>query len=428
MGASGDEFVEKFSNAHDNNDSKVPRKGTGSSYGAYFNIVCVVAGTGTLGLPYAMSLGGHITLVLFVIAACLAVYTSKLLIECLYCKPGIRLEEYPDIGEAAFGKFGRYFVKIFHYIISLSSTCIYILLTGLNLHSFLVNYYGDELISLKLWILISGVIIIIPTACLKTLKEIAILAAFGAVATLVVVLCVVILGAMQYYDPNYVRPDLQVVNWSGLPIALATIAFSYGGNVVYPHVEATMRNPKAWNKVMGLAILSITCMYIVVAVSGYVFYGENVKSPVLDSLQKGPGALVASILITIHVILASPIYLCSFCLEQERWLKIDTEFMSPKKEFVYRVLLRSFFGIILTVIAMYVPYFNDLMALIGAVSNCLIIFLIPVICHFKLFGFKKRPFYDYILAPLCIIVGALGLVLGSIDAVSNLIKAFQGNK
>lgn len=59
---------------------------TGSSFGAYFNVVCVVAGTGTLGLPYAINTGGWITILLFFIAAILAMYTGKLLVECLYYK------------------------------------------------------------------------------------------------------------------------------------------------------------------------------------------------------------------------------------------------------------------------------------------------------------------------------------------------------
>ncbi|KAJ9082959.1 hypothetical protein DSO57_1039500 [Entomophthora muscae] len=72
-------------------------------------IVCVVAGTGTLGLPFALNQGGW------------------LLIECLYCREGERLEEFSDVGRAAFGTFGYYFVKVFQYSITLSAPCIYIL-------------------------------------------------------------------------------------------------------------------------------------------------------------------------------------------------------------------------------------------------------------------------------------------------------------
>lgn len=44
------------------------RTGTGSSFLAYFNVVCVIAGTGTLGLPAALKLGGWIGLVILFLA------------------------------------------------------------------------------------------------------------------------------------------------------------------------------------------------------------------------------------------------------------------------------------------------------------------------------------------------------------------------
>lgn len=42
-----------FSHGVDNSEG-------GSSFLAYFNVVCVVAGTGALGLPYALKQGGWI--------------------------------------------------------------------------------------------------------------------------------------------------------------------------------------------------------------------------------------------------------------------------------------------------------------------------------------------------------------------------------
>ncbi|KAJ9071205.1 hypothetical protein DSO57_1039321 [Entomophthora muscae] len=122
---------------------------TGSSFGTFVNIVCAMAGTGILGLPYALKQGGWLAVTLFFLGAAMAIYTSRMLIECLYYKPGSRLKEFPDIGEAAFGKFGRYFVKVFHYSASLSLACIYILLAGLNINRIILDYVGQEIISQK---------------------------------------------------------------------------------------------------------------------------------------------------------------------------------------------------------------------------------------------------------------------------------------
>ncbi|KAG1223067.1 hypothetical protein G6F68_020449 [Rhizopus microsporus] len=62
----------------------VNRQHAGSSFLAYFNVVCVVAGTGTLGLPYALRLGGWIGILIIFLAWSMSIYTGIILIRCLY--------------------------------------------------------------------------------------------------------------------------------------------------------------------------------------------------------------------------------------------------------------------------------------------------------------------------------------------------------
>ncbi|KAJ9054116.1 hypothetical protein DSO57_1017929 [Entomophthora muscae] len=392
-----------------------------SSLSAYFHIVCVVAGTGTLGLPYAMAQGGWISVVFFFVAAAMSTYTAKLLIECLYYKPGERLVEFPDIGEAAFGLPGRYFTKVFHSSVSLSCGCIYILLTGKNTSTVLDDFSINPM-NKTLWILLAGVVITLAFTLLKTMKEVAFLSAFGTIATLVCVVIVVVVGGMEY-PQNGLPVNRVFFNLADFPMAVATIAFSYGGNVVYPHVEATMRNPKAWNKTVLLAVLSITAMYVSIACAGYFYYGAGTKSPIMDSLpRKDVLTYIAYVFITLHVAFAAPVYLCSFCLEQERWLKIDRAFMSAPQEFAYRFALRGSLGAILTLIAMYVPYFSSLCGIFGAVSNCIVVFLVPVSCHYKLFGYQKRAIWEHIICVLIIGAGLFGLGFGGHSAFKELLE------
>ncbi|KAJ9054118.1 hypothetical protein DSO57_1017931 [Entomophthora muscae] len=393
-----------------------------SSLSAYFHIVCAVAGTGTLGLPYAMAQGGWISVVFFFVAAAMSTYTAKLLIECLYYKPGERLVEFPDIGEAAFGLPGRYFTKVFHSSVSLSCGCIYILLTGRNTSTVLDDFSINPM-NKTLWILLAGVVITLVFSLLKTMKEVAFLSAFGTIATLVCVIIVVILGGTKFSEIGATSPT-ELFNMSDFPMAVATIAFSYGGNVVYPHVEATMRNPKAWNKTVICAMASITVMYVSIACSGYLYYGIGTKSPIMDSLpRKDVLTYIAYVFITLHVAFAAPVYLCSFCLEQERWLKIDRAFMSAPQEFAYRFALRGSLGAILTLIAMYVPYFSSLCGIFGAVSNCIVVFLVPVTCHYKLCDTSKRPYWHHGACFLIVAAGLFGLGFGGHSAVLDLLKS-----
>lgn len=78
--------------------------GNGSFGTAYFNVVCVVAGTGTLGLPKAFAMGGWLGILILFLAWGMSVYSGILLIECLYCKSGERLHDFKQVGKAAFGK------------------------------------------------------------------------------------------------------------------------------------------------------------------------------------------------------------------------------------------------------------------------------------------------------------------------------------
>lgn len=48
---------------------------------------CVIAGTGTLGMPYAVAQSGWIGSVIIVLALLMSAYTGLVLIESLYLDP-----------------------------------------------------------------------------------------------------------------------------------------------------------------------------------------------------------------------------------------------------------------------------------------------------------------------------------------------------
>ena len=74
----------------------------------------------------------------------------------------------------------------------------------------------------------------IPSLSQKTLHEVTLTSAIGAICTMIAVFVVVIQAPMDYHR----HPERTVVHdsviWTGFPTALATIAFSFGGNNTYP--------------------------------------------------------------------------------------------------------------------------------------------------------------------------------------------------
>ncbi|CAG8717407.1 208_t:CDS:2, partial [Racocetra persica] len=292
---------------------------SGSSWAAYVNVTCVVAGTGILGLPYSIKQSGW-------------------------------------IGYHAFGNFGKYFlVGVFNNAILLGVPILFFILAGQSLDN-IVEQIWDIKLGVRVWTQISAVFVALPFIFTKTLKEVVVLSA-----------------------PN--PPSHNILVISELPVALASISFSFGGNSVFPHIEENMKNRHNWNKVVALALATCAIMYALVAFAGYYVYGDNTMSPIFLNLPKGksvsqiclensqnkiltevnivgPVLTIASLFMTMHVLMTAPILLTSFACDAEKHLKVTREYLSPFAEFTLRALFRTCLIIICTVIAVLVPFFG----------------------------------------------------------------------
>ncbi|KAG2188699.1 hypothetical protein INT44_003838 [Umbelopsis vinacea] len=396
------------------------RHGSGSSFLAYFNVVCVIAGTGTLGLPAALKMGGWIGILILFLSWTASIYTGCILIKCLYAFQGRRMESYKEIATTAFGRVGGWIIFFFNAWILLGAPILYVLLAGQNLHSLLIN--TSAALTDVQWKIIVACIILIPFVVVKNMKEVAIMSAVGALAT---VICVFIVMIVSLEDkPNYPNVEHDVVIWNQFPIALSTISFSFGGNVVYPHVEASMAKPRQWKWVVTAGLSTCAALYFMTAVPGYYVYGVETLSPIYENLPEGAAKMTAMIVITIHVILAAPILITSFALDMEYMLGITVEQRGKTLEFVFRSINRLIILAFVTVVACVVPYFSDIMSLVGSFSNCMCTFAFPVLCYLKLTGIRNKPFYELAWCVLCVLLGLVGLIFGTIDSVKALIADF----
>ncbi|KAI8089843.1 transmembrane amino acid transporter protein-domain-containing protein [Halteromyces radiatus] len=394
-----------------------------SSFMAYWNVVCVVAGTGTLGLPYALRQGGWFGLFILFLSWSMSIYTGIILVKCLYAKPGHRMSTFKEISTTCFGKVGGWVTFFFLAWILLGAPTLYMVLAGQNLsqlcHGTVAELNGTY------WTIIMCVVIGIPFVLVKSMKEVAWMSAFGSVATVVVVLIVLIMACMDEKAQMAKGVVHDGVIWPQFPAALATISFSFGGNVIYPHVEASMARPKQWPWVIGAGLSTCAFLYILCAVPGYYIYGRDTTSPIYNNLPAGVGQTIAIVLITLHVLMAAPLLTTSLSLDLEDMFNITVERFGKWKEFFIRACLRIAIIVIVAIIACFVPYFSLLMGLIGSFSNCVLIFVFPVLYYFKLTGFRNKPIYEIAWCFLTIVLGIVGLIFGTRDAILGLIDATQ---
>ncbi|KAJ1914276.1 hypothetical protein H4219_004860 [Mycoemilia scoparia] len=413
-GASGS-YLEASTTSDDNDfdpEHNLPRNAGFMS--AFSNVICIIIGTGCLQIPYAFAKTGWIGVIIIVISAFIGMYTGNLTIKCLYYKPGHRLHSFPDIGQAAFGRIGRYFTLFFNYLYSLGTTCLYLILAGQFINQLLVTLNVD--LGKRIWIVICGVVVWIPVVIVKNMSEVAILALFGFLASVVVIIFSVI-QSFRFPDINaHHDPAIGV----GIPVALSSIVFSFAGTIVYPHVEASMKKPKQWPYVVISAMVVCCSLYVLIGVVGYWAYGTTVKSPILDTIPSGPLTTIAIILITLHVLLAAPIMLMSYFLETERMLNLKKRW----KWSIYRTVV----VIALTGISCAIPYFSDFLSLIGALATTTMFCIVPIIGYLRLYGWRRVSWYEMLWMAIVLAIGLVGCVWGSIDAIKALVNDVQNDK
>ncbi|KAJ1644323.1 hypothetical protein J3B02_001432 [Coemansia erecta] len=385
----------------------------------FFHIVCITAGTGILQLPYALKEGGWIGAFYILLAAAISAYSGNILIECLYYMPGVRLKSYSEVVEAAFGLHGRRVVRLLKDFNLLGVVGIYMVLAGINIDSLVAGTVLDRL-GVQFWIGASALLIWIVIVLAHRVHDVFVLSIFGTLTTVATVAIIVWLGIsdMDYRDA---RPPTKFVDLKLAPISLASICFSFGGNLNWPDLEASMRAPKQWSKTLNLATVFIAFIYLCIAVVGYGVYGDLVKSPILLSLPPGIAVVVANAMLTAHVLLASPILLTAVFIEAEHDLDFNSAALEPKAQWLYRVAFRSALMLLLSFFAVFVSDFSKVVPILGAVAASLVVFVIPVACYMRLF--KSRGEFssaEYGWCGFIIAVGLMCLAIGTSQALANL--------
>ncbi|KAJ1962658.1 hypothetical protein GGI12_002517 [Dipsacomyces acuminosporus] len=425
--------------ASDDSGSDDNIKRTSSSFGAFFNMVGMVLGSGSLQLPYVLYKGGWFGLIVMAICGAISVFSAIITIRCLHARPGKRILGFVDIGYESFGRPGKYVAYFFHILYCLGSTCLYIILAGSTIHTLLLPTNVN--LSEKFWMFICTFVMWIPYIILKQMAETAVISMFGFFSSVVVVIIAVAIAFSKPYlqhgpipddNPHAVLAGTTIthvfVHWGGIPTALATFSFAFAGNAIYPYIERSMRTPRHWPYVALCAMTIITAFYMLCGAAGYHAYGQYTVSPMLDNLPRGATSVAAQILIVIHVIIAVPVLMTSLAMEVEKSLNITPQHMTPMKERVSRTILRTVMLAALMGVSMAIPYFSQVMTLVGALSTGCVFLIEPILFYWKLYGFKKIPWYEHIIGVVMLALGILAMVLGTKDGAIALRDAIHKNK
>nr|KYP34644.1 Vacuolar amino acid transporter 1 [Cajanus cajan] len=376
------------------------------------NILC---GIGLLTIPYAIKKGGWLSLIILIMFAIMCCYTGMLLVRCLENYP--ELKTYPDIGQAAFGIAGRLGIAIMLYVELFASCVEYIILVSDNLSSLFPNThmtfggtdFNDEQI-----FAITAAILVLPTVWLRNLSLLSYISVGGIFATILVALCLFWVGTIDQVVGF--KPGEKVLDMENISVSIGLYSFCFAGHAVFPNIYSSMKEPSKFPIVLYICFAFCLVMYMSVGIMGYLTFGDLVASQFTLNMPK---ELYASDIATWTTVV-TPVAKYALTLLPIA-LSIEELTTSPRLRcHAMSVLIRTILVILSLLVALYIPYFGSLMALIGSLLSILVAIIYPCACYLKLHSGRISNL-EITNCVLIIVLGLISACVGTQSAISKIL-------
>lgn len=440
-------------------------KRTGTVWTASAHIINAVIGTGVLSLPWAMSqMGWGLGISCIFIFAGVTLYTSNLLADC-YRSPdpvtGKRNTTYMEAVKTHLGGKQHVFCGLVQYGNLAGFTIGFIITTSTSIVTILKNncfrkngFEAPCRFSNNPYMIGIGIIEIILSQIpnfhkLSVLSIIAASMAFGYASIGVgLSLTTVIQGNVKstsFSGSNKGRSSADIA-WNIL-VAIGDIALASAYTQIAVDIQDSLKSSPPENKVMKRAnmigIFTMTIFFLLNACAGYAAFGSNTPGNILMSsgFHKPFWLLeLANVFIIVHLlgafqVIVQPLFRIVEMLAAQKWP--DSSFITreiPKKIGqikytinLFRLVWRTTFVVVVTVLAMAMPFFNDMIALLGALGFWPSVVYFPVEMYIVRQKIRKGTFRWFGLQTLslfCLIV-SLAAAIGAIHGLSQAIGKYK---
>ncbi|MCO5602531.1 hypothetical protein L7F22_056664 [Adiantum nelumboides] len=459
----GDQADGTFS---DRDDDGHPKR-TGTVLTASAHIITAVVGSGVLSLPWCMAQLGWIAgpAVLFTFAL-VTYYMSLLLADC-YRSPdpvtGKRNYTYMDAVKANLGGLQIWLCGLVQYA-NLIGTCIgYTVTASISMvaigRSDCFHQNGKQSpchISNNPYMIFFGVVQIILSQIpdFNKLWWLSIVAAIMSFSYSLIGLGLSVARAVEGGHSFGTAGGVSIGEVSEAQKvwlvfqALGDIAFAYSFSMILIEVQDTLKSPPPENKSMKKATLlgvsTTTVFYMLSGCVGYAAFGNRAPGNILTGfgfyepywLVDLANACVVVHLVGAYQVFAQPVYAFVEHWIQERSSNSKLFYKDCKCQIpmygmysfnVFQLLWRSCFVIACTLVAMLLPFFNDIVGILGALGFWPLTVYFPVemfIVQRHIRAWTRQWIALQSVSILCLIVSLAALV-GSVEGVLQDLKMYK---
>ena len=414
--------------------------GNSTTEQALANSVNILLGVGTLSVPYALKESGWMGLLVLLLLGATTNYTGKTLIRCqrrgslpmrtnfntysdvnedgavqVVKKARRALTTYEDIGEAAFGEFGRSLISWVLYAELIGTCGLFFILEGDHLKLLFESTMQSKE---TLMLLAAGVMI--PTTWLVDLSKLSFIGALGFVASVGLTGVVGFDLVKALTNPSgYEFPHTALVHYSTYPLSFGLLAFVFAGHAVFPAIYTSMQKPEEYESMLDKTYGVVMTNCLLLGCAGYFLFGDKVSSEVTLDLPAGIISTIALGLITINPFAKFALTMDPVARGVEEKFDLDT---SKEENLLPARAARTGLGLFALFLAVELPYFGVAMSLVGAVLTLSVSLIFPTACYLKMFGDEldvKEKWLNYAIVGL----GFLCVGSGTYSAVSALMDA-----
>ncbi|XP_020293972.1 proton-coupled amino acid transporter-like protein CG1139 [Pseudomyrmex gracilis] len=394
-------------------------------------------GTGILAMPKAFYHAGYaIGLIATIIIGLLCTYCMRILVQSEYelCKrKRVPSMTYPATAEAAllegpaflrsFSKTSIHVINIFLLIYQMGSCCVYIVFISRNLQLGLSKFVDMELEKYM-------AIILVPLILVNYIRNLKFLAPFSTLANAIMFTGFAIILYYIFKDPLSFKDRVTVGEIQTFPLFFGTVLFALESIGVIMPLENEMKTPRSFVKPCGVLNFSmsiIVTLYAAIGFFGYIRYGSKIEGSITLNLPDEDLGIAVQILLAIAIFFTHPI---------QCYVAIDimwNEYIGPHLEkysfkLAWEYVVRTIIILITFALAISIPELDLFISLFGALCLSALGLAFPAIiqlCTFwRVMGHTEKMLM--LAKNTCLIlIGALGLIVGTYTSLSEIIKKFS---
>ncbi|XP_007941829.1 proton-coupled amino acid transporter 2 [Orycteropus afer afer] len=400
-------------------------------------------GTGILGLPLAIKNAGilmgplSVLLIGFISSHCM-----HILVKCAqhFChrlnKPFMDysetvmhgLESSPSSWLRKHAHWGRHAVIFFLTITQLGFCCVYIVFLADNLKQVVEavngttnNCHHNETVTLtptmdsRLYML-SFLPFLVLLAFVRNLRVLTIFSMLANISMLVSLVIITQYIAQGIPDPS--RLPL-VASWKTYPLFFGTAIFSFESIGVVLPLENNMKDPRRFPAILNLGMSIIIILYIIIGALGYLKFGDDIQASITLNL---PNCWLYQSVKLFYIIGIMCSYSLQFYVPAEIIIPFVLSRVSKRWALVLDLSIRLIMVCLTCAMAILIPRLDLVLSLVGSVSGSALALIIPPLLEITTYHLEGMRPLTIIKDILISILGFVGFVAGTYQAIHELIK------